>query len=232
MNSAPSLPALVVEDDRAIRTSVHALLVSQGWTVHEVETLTEARLAVDSTRFGLLIVDLGLPDGDGVDLVGEARKRSSVPIIVLSARLEEEQKVRALDAGADDYVEKPFRAREFLARVRAQARARTLPVSHDGKVKLGEIEFDPDARVVLKQGRAVHLTPTEYRLFAYMVRNAGRVLTQRQLIQEVWGAGRLENSHHLRVYMAALRQKLETDPAQPRLIVTETGVGYRLLDSV
>lgn len=208
---------------------MHALLVSQGWTVHEAATLAEARSAVDAMRFGLLIVDLGLPDGDGVELIAHARRRGSMPIIVLSARLEEDQKVRALDAGADDYVEKPFRAQEFLARVRAQARGRLLPTDRGGTIRLGEIEFDGEARVVRKRGKDVHLTPTEYTLFAYLVRNAGRVLTQRQLLAEVWGRERVENAHHLRVFMAALRHKLEANPAQPRLIVTETGVGYRLL---
>lgn len=181
---ADSLPVLLVEDDRAIRTSIHALLVNDGWTVHEAATLAEAKSAAQANRFALLVVDLGLPDGDGVELVAQTRAHSSVPIIVLSARLEEAQKIRALDAGADDYVEKPFRAGEFSARVRAQVRGRRLPAEPTAPIRMGDVEFEARTRTVRKAGVDVHLTPIEYKLFAHMVRNAGRVLTQRQLLAE------------------------------------------------
>ena len=227
-SAAPT--ALVVEDDPNIRRSVSTSLRANGWTVHEAETLLQAlRQAHD--RFDLAIVDLGLPDGDGVDLIGSIRQHAQMPIIVLSARSEEHDKVRALDAGADDYVEKPFRVAEFLARVRAHMRRRgEVGASEQGTLVLaGNVEFDRNARVVRKDGKEVHLTKTEYRLFDFLVENAGRVLTHRQLLREVWGPARVEHNEYLRVFMAALRQKLENDPAQPRLITTETAVGYRLI---
>jgi two-component system, OmpR family, KDP operon response regulator KdpE len=222
--------ALVVEDDPNIRRSVATSLRANGWTVHEVGTLRQALQQVHD-RLDLAIVDLGLPDGDGVDLIGSLRHHARIPIIVLSARSEEHDKVRALDAGADDYVEKPFRVAEFLARVRAHMRRRGDVGAGEQRtvVLAGNIEFDRHARVVRKDGEEVHLTKTEYRLFDFLVDNAGRVLTHRQLLREVWGPARVEHNEYLRVFMAALRQKLEDDPAQPRLITTETAVGYRLI---
>ncbi len=223
--------ALVVEDDRHIRRSVQTALTTSGWTVREAETLQQSLEEGAASKLDLVIVDLGLPDGDGVDLIGAIRKRSQIPIIVLSARSEEQQKVRALDAGADDYVEKPFRVAEFLARVRAHMRRHADAVDGIGQVTtvIGNVEFDPLAHTVRKNGKDVHLTRTQYKLFGYLVANAGRVLTHRQLLREVWGPGRVEHSHYLRVFMAALRRKLEDDPAEPKLIITETGIGYRLV---
>src|SRR6185295_6431872 len=231
MSHAAARTALVVEDDHNIRRSVSTSLETSGWTVHEAETLRQALAHARSHDYDLAIVDLGLPDGDGVALIASMRESSKVPIIVLSARSEEEHKVRALDAGADDYVEKPFRVAEFLARVRAHIRRR----HQDDKVEqqvfslVGNVEFDRSARVVRKNGQDVHLTRTQFKLFDYLVRNAGRVLTHRSLLREVWGPGRVEHTPYLRVFMAGLRQKLEDDPTQPKLIITETGVGYRLL---
>lgn len=223
---------LIVEDDQNIRRSVRMALVTNGWVAQEAETLQEAISKSKAIRFDLAIVDLGLPDGDGVELITSIRERSRLPIIVLSARSDEQHKVRALDAGADDYVEKPFRVAEFLARVRAQMRRRedSIEAQASSVAVIGNVELDSAAHVVRKGGEEVHLTRTQYKLFAFLVRNAGRVLTHRQLLHEVWGPSRVEHTHYLRVFMASLRQKLEDDPAQPRLIVTETGIGYRLVE--
>jgi len=231
MSHAPAMTALIVEDDRNIRRSVCTSLETSGWSVHEAETLRQALARARSHDYDLAVVDLGLPDGDGVDLIASLRESSKVPIIVLSARSEEEHKVRALDAGADDYVEKPFRVAEFLARVRAHIRRQQPDDVVEQRVcsLIGNVEFDRGAHVVRKNGHDVHLTKTEFKLFDYLLRNAGRVLTHRSLLREVWGPGRVEHTPYLRVFMAGLRQKLEDDPAQPKLIITETGVGYRLI---
>ena len=223
--------ALVVEDDRAIRWSVRTALESGGWRVIEADTLGQAFAESRLHRLDLAIVDLGLPDGDGVDLIGALRSSSKMPIIVLSARSEEEPKVRALDAGADDYVEKPFRVAEFLARVRAHIRRRSAEggASPTGVIAVADVELDFDSHLVRKGGHEVRLTATQYALFSFMVANAGRVLTHRQLLRHVWGPDRVEHTHYLRVFMAKLRHKLEDDPAQPKFIVTETGIGYRLI---
>ena len=165
----------------------------------------------------LVIADLGLPDGDGVELIRQVRGWSRVPVIVLSARSAEDDKVRALDAGADDYIEKPFGVPELLARVRASMRRQQA------------IEIDLAARVVKKAGVVVHLTPIEFRLLGVLLANAGRVLTHRYLLREVWGPSHAHDNHYLRVFMASLRHKLESDPAQPKMLLTETGVGYRLV---
>jgi two-component system KDP operon response regulator KdpE len=178
-----------------------------------------------------VIVDLGLPDGDGVDLILALRKVSHVPVLVLSARSEEGDKVRALDAGADDYIEKPFGAPELLARVRAHRRRQQNLRDADtlAPTAIGDVEIDFATRLVKKGGREVHLTPIEFKLFSVLVANAGRVLTHRQLLREVWGPERVEHNHYLRVFMGTLRHKLEDDPAQPTMLLTETGVGYRLV---
>ena len=226
----PAPVALLVEDDRSIRRFVRSALEAEGWRVKEAEGVQQGLAEARAVRPSLVIVDLGLPDGDGIDLVIEVRQTSRVPILVLSARSEEEQKVRALDAGADDYIEKPFRVAEFLARVRAHMRRRSsTDTSAEEAVSIGDLFFDPGAHVVRKAGREIHLTPIEFKLLGVLVANAGRVLTHRTLLREVWGPGRVEHNHYLRVFMGALRQKLEDDPAQPRLLMTETGVGYRLL---
>lgn len=181
------------------------------------------------------MLDLGLPDGDGVELIRDVRGWSAVPIIVLSARTDEIDKIAALDAGADDYLTKPFGTGELLARVRANLR-RPRAATGNGLAQeaaeplfhFGDVEVDRSARLVRKAGVEVHLTPTEYRMLMVLVANAGRVITQKQLLREVWGPMRSDQSHYLRIYMGHLRQKLEADPAQPRHLLTESGVGYRL----
>lgn len=225
--------ALVVEDDRNIRRSVCTALETGGWTAQEAETLQQAIAKSKSFRFDLAIVDLGLPDGDGVDFILSLRERSQVPVIVLSARSEEAHKVRALDAGADDYIEKPFRVAEFLARVRAHLRRQKDSAVGDVHevITIGNVEFDRAGHTVRKNGQDIRLTKTQYKLFDLMVANVGRVMTHRQLLHQVWGPGRSEHNQYLRVFMASLRQKLEDDPAQPKLIITETGIGYRLMGS-
>lgn len=221
---------LIVEDDRSIRHFVRTALSTEGLAVFEAETLEQARSDSKARKHSLVIVDLGLPDGDGVDLIHELRESSRVPIIVLSARSAEADKVRALDAGADDYVEKPFGISELLARVRANLRRRREDAATDLRsVRVGDLEIDRDAHVVRKSGQEVHLTPIEYSLLDLLVTNAGRVLTHRYLLREVWGASHVEHNEYLRVFMRNLRHKLEDDPALPRMLVTETGVGYRLV---
>ncbi len=231
MSRVDARTALIVEDDRNIRRSVCTSLATGGWEVHEAETLRQGLAHARSHDYDLAVIDLGLPDGDGVDLIAAIRDDSQVPIIVLSARSEEQHKVRALDAGADDYVEKPFRVAEFLARVRAHVRRQRAGDEQEDRTfaLVGKVEFDRGARIVRKNGQDVRLTKTQYELFDYLVRNAGRVLTHRQLLREVWGPGRVEHTPYLRVFMASLRRKLEDDPAQPKLIITETGIGYRLM---
>jgi len=222
---------LLVEDDRHIRRFVRTSLEAEGWRVFETETVKQGLVDAATRRPDLVIADLGLPDGDGTDLIRELRTWSQVPVIVLSARSDEEDKVRALDAGADDYIEKPFGVSELLARVRANMRRHQGARGGDAAstLTLGDIEIDRVARIVRKAGVEVHLTPIEYRLFGVLVANAGRVLTHRHLLREVWGPSHVEHNHYLRVFMGSLRHKLEDDPAQPKMLVTETGVGYRLI---
>ena len=228
--------AIVIEDEPQIRRFVRGALESEGWLVHEAGTLRDGLAAAGTRQPDLLVLDLGLPDGDGVGLIRDVRGWSAVPIIVLSARIDEADKIAALDAGADDYLTKPFGTGELLARVRANLRR---PRAAAGSVangeageplfRFGEVEVDRAARLVRRAGAEVHLTPTEYRLLGVLVANAGRVLTQRQLLREVWGPSHSEQSHYLRIYMGHLRQKLEADPAQPKHLLTETAVGYRLV---
>ncbi|UVH58637.1 two-component system response regulator KdpE [Variovorax paradoxus] len=223
--------AVVIEDEPQIRRFVRGALETEGWQVHEAGTLREGLTAAGTRRPDLLVLDLGLPDGDGVSLILDVRRWSAVPIIVLSARTSEADKITALDAGADDYLTKPFGAGELLARVRATLR-RPRPISGaeeaEAVFRFGEVEVDHVARVVRRAGVEVHLTPTEYRLLSVLIANVGRVLTQRQLLITVWGPAQTEQNHYLRIYMGHLRQKLEADPAQPRHLLTETAVGYRL----
>ncbi|RST50379.1 two-component system response regulator KdpE [Variovorax sp. MHTC-1] len=227
----PNPTAIVIEDEPQIRRFVRGALEAEGWQVHEAATLREGLAAAGTRQPDLLVLDLGLPDGDGVSLIRDVRGWSGVPIIVLSARTDEADKIAALDAGADDYLTKPFGTGELLARVRANLRRRRTANGGEEPepvFRFGEVEVDRTARLVRRAGAEVHLTPTEYRLLSVLVANAGRVLTQRQLLREVWGPSHGEQSHYLRIYMGHLRQKLEADPAQPRYLLTETGVGYRL----
>ena len=226
-----SIPiALLVEDEPQIRRFVRTALESEGWQIFESETMQRGLIDAGTRKPNLIILDLGLPDGDGVDFIFDVRKWSTVPIIVLSARADEVDKIKALDAGADDYLTKPFGVGELLARVRAAKRRQYQSGANvDGIIQFGEVTVDLKARMVTKSNQAVHLTPTEYRLLTVLVNNAGRVVTTPQLLRQVWGPSHADSSHYLRIYMGHLRQKLEDDPAQPKYLLTETGVGYRLL---
>jgi two-component system, OmpR family, KDP operon response regulator KdpE len=222
--------ALLIEDEPQIRRFVRLALEEEGWHVQEAATMNRGLIEAGTRKPDLVILDLGLPDGDGIDLIADLRAWSPVPVIVLSARTDEEQKIRALDAGADDYLTKPFGVGELLARVRAMLRRRRAPGQEPGGiVRFGDVQVDQQARLVTRGGQAVRLTPTEFRLLSVLVNNAGRVVTAPQLLREVWGPSNTENGHYVRIYMGHLRQKLEHDPAQPVHLLTETGVGYRLL---
>jgi len=222
--------ALLIEDERQIRRFVRTALEAEGWRVFECEALRQGLIDAGTRRPDLVILDLGLPDGDGMAFIQEFRSWSQTPVIVLSARLDEAGKIAALDAGADDYLVKPFGVGELLARVRA-ARRRALDgaAGRDPVFEFGDIRVDRTARSVTRAGHEVHLTPIEYRLLTLLIANVGRVLTHRQILQGVWGPAHAEHGHYVRVHMGHLRQKLEADPAQPRHLLTETGVGYRLL---
>jgi two-component system KDP operon response regulator KdpE len=226
--NAPLL--LVVDDDAPVRRFLRAGLASEGYRLVEAVSGTEG-LAQAATRApDLVLLDLGLPDLDGFEVVRRLREWSEVPVVVLSARGQDEDKIRALDAGADDYVTKPFSMGELLARVRValRHRARRDAGEDAGPVKAGELVVDLARRVVTVAGEEAHLTPIEYRLLAVLARHAGKVLTHEQLLREVWGPGYAAQHHYVRVYMAQLRAKLERDPSRPRWLVTEPGVGYRL----
>jgi two-component system KDP operon response regulator KdpE len=228
---AEPLPvAILVEDERQIRRFVRTALEAEGWNVHETDTMRQGLTDAATRRPDLVILDLGLPDGDGVDFLRDLRGWSKVPVIVLSARVDEQDKIDALDAGADDYLTKPFGVGELLARVRATSRRRVEAGAGGGATfAFGDVKVDLSLRTVHKGGAPVHLTPIEYRLLTLLIANAGKVLTHRQILREVWGPAHSEDGHYVRVYMGHLRQKLENDPAQPKHILTETAVGYRLV---
>lgn len=227
IDTAPT--ALLVEDEPQIRRFVRAALEQEGWHVHEAGTLQRGLIDAGTRSPDLIVLDLGLPDGDGIDFIADLRKWSSVPIVVLSARVNEAEKIRALDAGADDYLTKPFGTGELLARVRATLRRqRQVDADFNGTIRFGDVEVNLQDRLVTKNGQPVRLTPTEYKLLSILVTNAGRVVTNPQLLRTVWGPKHAESTHYLRIYMGHLRHKLEDDPAQPRYLVTETAVGYRL----
>jgi two-component system KDP operon response regulator KdpE len=228
--TTPAPTALVLEDEREIRQLVRRSLESEGWQVFEAGTLQQGLVEAGTRKPDLVIADLGLPDGDGVDFIRQLRAWSGVPVIVLSARTQESEKVAALDAGADDYITKPFGVAELLARTRANLRrVRAGRAAADAVFRFGDVEVDLAARIVRRGGVEVHLTPIEYRLLGVLIANAGRVLTHPFLLREVWGPSHSESTHYLRVYMGNLRQKLEVDSAQPVHLLTETGVGYRLM---
>jgi len=221
---------VLVEDEPQIRRFLRVTLAAQGHRVFEAATGADGLVEIASRTPDVVIVDLGLPDMDGLDVIRRVREWSRVPIIVLSARGQERDKVAALDAGADDYVGKPFGAGELLARVRVALRhaAGAGREGDDARFRVGELEVDLHRRQVLLRGNEVRLTPIEYRLLTTLVRHAGKVVTHQQLLHEVWGPAHTEQAHYVRVYMAHLRHKLEAEPARPRYLLTEPGVGYRL----
>lgn len=224
---------LLIEDESPIRKFVRASLEGEGYRLVEAETGQKALTLAASQPPDLVILDLGLPDKDGLDVLRNLREWLAAPVIVLSARGQEKDKIAALDSGADDYLTKPFGVGELLARIRVALRHATRAAAaekSEPRFVLGGLAVDLAARRVLLDDREVHLTPIEYRLLTVLVRHAGKVLTHRQLLKEVWGPGNAEEVHYLRVYMAGLRRKLEADPSQPRYLLTEQGVGYRLAD--
>jgi two-component system KDP operon response regulator KdpE len=220
----------VVEDEPQVMRFLRATLVANGYSLFEAATGAQALTEAATRSPDLILLDLGLPDFDGVELTRRLREWSKTPIIVISARGREGDKVQALDAGADDYLTKPFGVAELLARMRVALRNASRASAGPGEpvFRTGDLAVDLSARTVSLSGREVHLTRTEYNLLALLVRHAGKVVTHRQLLREVWGPGSVEHSHYLRVYMGQLRHKLEQDPARPRYLETEIGVGYRL----
>lgn len=226
----PTPKVIVVEDETNLRRFVRLALEAEGCEVFEADSMKRGLIETGTRKPDLLVLDLGLPDGDGIELIRELRTWSEIPIIVLSARTAEAEKVAALDAGADDYLTKPFGSAELLARVRAHLRRRQRAGTDGPSVlEFGSVRIDLGRRMVEKNGQALHLTPIEFRLLAYVVANPDCVLTHRQLLKAVWGPSHAEDSHYVRVYMGHLRKKLEEDPANPDHLVTEPGVGYRFV---
>lgn len=219
---------LLVEDDAQIRRFVQQALAREGYAVREATTFAAGLIDAGTTKPDLLILDLGLPDGDGRDFVRELRGWSQMPVLILSARSTEGDKIEVLDAGADDYLTKPFSVAELLARVRALLR-RTARGGESPIVRFADVELDMMRRVVTRASETVHLTALEYRLLVTLAANANKVMTQRQLLREVWGPSHVDSGHYLRIYVSHLRHKLEADPAQPKHLLTEVGVGYRFV---
>jgi len=220
---------IVIEDDPSIRQFLRTGLTSQGFSVFEADCGKQGIIEAGVRKPDAIILDLGLPDMDGVEVIKAVRAWSSLPIIILSARDSEQQKIAALDAGADDYLTKPFGFGELLARIRVALRHanKTQEAMQDEVFVSGGLRMDLHNRLVSVDGNEVHLTPIQYRLLTVLVKNAGKVLTHRQILKEVWGPSYQENAHYLRIYMSQLRQKIEADPTQPKYLLTESGVGYR-----
>lgn len=228
MNAIPAT-VLVVDDEPQMRKFLRAALASHSYRVLEASSVSEALMLTTSHRPDLLLLDLGLSDGDGLSLVEQIRGWSKVPIIVISARGREEDKVTALDAGADDYLTKPFGANELMARIRVGLRRTSSDADEtDAVQRIGSIVIDRARRVVVRDGVELKLTPIEYRLLSFLAVHLDRVITHRQILKEIWGPNAQSHTHYLRVYAGQLRRKIESDPARPTLLVTEPGVGYRL----
>jgi len=219
---------LIVEDEKEIRRFVRLALENEDLKVFDADTLQRGLIEAATRKPDLVILDLGLPDGDGTDFIRDLRQWSAIPVIVLSARSDEQDKIAALDAGADDYLTKPFGVGELLARVRVALR-RHGGQQPEARIQFADISVDFAARRVQRGGSEIHLTPIEFRLLSILLNNAGKVLTQRQLLSQVWGPNAVEHSHYLRIYMGHLRQKLEENPTQPAHLLTETGIGYRFM---
>jgi len=230
--AAPGPIVVLIEDEAQIRRFLRAALVGSGFRLFEAATGESGVVETATRQPEIVILDLGLPDIDGLEVIRRIREWSGIPIIVLSARGQERDKIAALDAGADDYVSKPFNVGELLARMRVALRhaARRGVDGGEASFEVGDLHVDFMKRQVQVGGQPVHLTPIEYRLLTTMVKHAGKVLTHKQLLAEVWGPNQTEQAHYLRVYAAQLRRKLEADPARPRYLLTEPGVGYRLAD--
>ncbi|RTL25878.1 MAG: two-component system response regulator KdpE [Burkholderiales bacterium] len=228
--SALAARILVVEDDADIRRFVRLTLEAEGHEVFEADGMKRGLIEAGTRRPDILVLDLGLPDGDGVDLIRELRAWSAMPIIVLSARSAENDKIAALDAGADDYLVKPFGAGELLARVRAQLRRHLHQTpSGDTEIHFGDVSVDLIKRHVERQGQTVHLTPIEYKLLTCLVMQPDRVVTHQQLLKAVWGPGHSQDMHYVRVHMGNLRKKVEAAPSMPKHLLTEAGIGYRFV---
>lgn len=223
------ISVLIVEDEQAIVRFLRTALEADGLRVYDAGTLQRGLLEAATRKPDLVILDLGLPDGDGIDFIRDLRQWSQVPVLVLSARIEESDKIAALDAGADDYLSKPFGIGELQARLRVALRRHAGTRQSDPRVSFSDIQVDLAARRITRNDEEIHLTPIEFRLLAVLLNNHGKVLTQRQLLSQVWGPNAVEHSHYLRIYMGHLRQKLESDPARPRHLLTETGIGYRFM---
>jgi two-component system KDP operon response regulator KdpE len=219
---------LIIEDEKQIRRFVRAAVEEENCQVTEAQTIAQGLIEAGQSKPDLIILDLGLPDGDGLSLIRDLRSWSDVPVLILSARTQEIEKIAALDAGADDYLGKPFNVGELRARVRAMLRRRARTGEQASPlVEFGAISVDLSRRLVTRQSQPVHLTPLEYRLLSALLSQPGKVLTQRSLLHNIWGPTYIDSGHYLRVYVGHLRQKLEDDPAQPKHFLTETGVGYR-----
>jgi len=226
--SGPNPVLLVIEDEAQMRRFLRASLVSNGYQVFEAKTGQEGLAQASSRNPDMVLLDLGLPDTDGLSVTERLRQWSKMPIIVLSARGKEEDKIKALDLGADDYLTKPFGIGELLARIRVALRHSSRTESGASQFSMGSVSIDLLRRRVLRSEREVHLTPIEYKLLTTLIKYEGRVITHRQLLREVWGPNASEQTQYLRVYMGQLRHKLEDDPSRPRFLTTEPGVGYRL----
>jgi two-component system, OmpR family, KDP operon response regulator KdpE len=225
MTAVPTV--LAVDDEQSILRLLEITLRAQGFHVVCTKTGAEALVQAATARPDIVVLDLGLPDAEGIDVLRRIREWSAIPVIILSARSSEQEIVRCLDAGADDYLVKPFRTAELAARVRAALR-RPSPSAQSSTLSFGSVTIDFSGHRVEKNSEVVHLTAIEYAVFSLMAQNAGRILTHGQILQKVWGPTFAEETQYLRVYIAQLRKKLEEDPANPRLLVTETGIGYRL----
>jgi two-component system KDP operon response regulator KdpE len=228
----PAPLILLIEDEPQMRRFLRTALGAHDYRLVEAVTAKEGLAQAAARNPDVILLDLGLPDRDGLEVAHELREWSGTPIIVLSARGREQDKVTALDMGVDDYLTKPFGVEELLARIRVALRhaARSPGAVPEPIFEVGDLRVDLPERRVWRAGAEVHLTPTEYKLLATLVRHAGKVLTHRQLLKEVWGTNYVNQAHYVRVYLAQLRQKIEADPARPRLLLTEPGVGYRLKD--
>lgn len=223
------ITVLIIEDEKEIRRFLRTALESESLRVYDADTLQRGLIEAATRKPDLVILDLGLPDGDGIDFIRDFRQWSQTPVIVLSARSDEEAKIAALDAGADDYLSKPFGIGELQARLRVALRRHASLAKPDAVYQFSTITVDLASRRIIRGDEEIHLTPIEFRLLAILLNNHGKVLTQRQLLNQVWGPNAVEHSHYLRIYMGHLRQKLENDPARPAHLLTEIGIGYRFM---